>query len=81
MILKNETKFGYRSNLYFECTKCNYIDVVRTSDAKKSTEEMTEATEPDVNYAAVLGTMSIGSSFSHLEEFSSSLSLIYVRVT
>lgn len=69
MILKNETKFGYRSNLYFECTKCNFIDVVRTSNAKKSTEEMAE---PDVNYAAVLGTMSIGSSFSHLEEFSSS---------
>lgn len=64
MVLKKETKFGYRSNLYYECTKCRHIDAVRTFNPEKSTE-------PNINYAAVLGIMSIGSTFAHLEEFSS----------
>lgn len=63
MVLKKETKFGYRSNLYFHCTKCGHVDAVRTVDRRKSTE-------PNINYAAVLGIMSIEGAFSHLEELS-----------
>lgn len=74
MVLKRESKFGFRSYLYYSCTKCPYVDVIRTSEPTGDRSYNTNQEplkKPDINYSAVLGMMSIGSAFSHLEEFSS----------
>lgn len=66
MVVKRETKFGFHSYLYFTCTKCLYVDVIKTEERGNDLPK-----KPDINYSAVLGIMSIGSAFHHLEEISS----------
>lgn len=56
-----ETKYGFVSVYNFMCSKCGYIFKLATSPR----------TGPylNLNYAAVLGSLSIGIGFSQLQEF------------
>lgn len=56
-----ETKYGFISVYNFMCSKCSYISKLTTSPRSGS--------YLNLNYAAVLGSLSIGIGFSQLQEF------------
>lgn len=56
-----ETKYGLISVCNFMCSKCGFIAKLRTSP--KSGPHF------NLNYAAVLGSLSIGIGFTQLQEF------------
>lgn len=62
-----ETKRGYKCSFLFVCKKCGYTDTLRNTD--------NDPLKPDLNYAAVLGAMSIGVSYTQLNEISCKLRL------
>lgn len=66
-----ESKRGYKSSYLFVCAKCGYTDTVKNTDS--------DTLKPDLNYAAVLAAMSIGISYSQLNEFSCKFKLIIKR--
>lgn len=61
MVCTKETKMGFRSIFYFECSECGIFHKVQSSTKNDLSL--------DVNKAATLGITSIGSGFYHLEEF------------
>lgn len=61
MVFAKETKMGFRSIFYYQCSECGVLHKLQSSTKND--------VSLDVNEKATLGITSIGSGFYHLEEF------------